>query len=284
MRHHIRNYVFLFFTFLLFNSSAKAASFPVGSQVEVAAEASLFSGTTVVGQVHAGERYLVADVQGDWVSLKKLDGAAVSGWLGAGNLKLVAEPVEQPFIWDDKKNDRDWILLGNYIPAGEAIERCATAGYVLPTKHDYWQFRKDLKDSPLYQHIREIEVKGVSSVTMERVVMIDLTSTGERLWYSLTCSSDDGGVCGGFVAMTDTLPLVCYRQKDTAPGPKIVSGKTVEITSAADLYYQSDIVGHVGAGEKYRVAAVQGSWVSLEKLDATPIKGWIKMSFLRLVE
>ncbi len=61
----------------------------VNSTVVTIATASLYSGTTVVGQVDANKTFIVTGIQGSWASLKNTDGSAVKGWISLSNLKLV---------------------------------------------------------------------------------------------------------------------------------------------------------------------------------------------------
>lgn len=63
----------------------------VGDLVEAKVDADLYSGSSVVGHVAKGDKFKVADIQGDWISLEKIDGTAVRGWVQSTNLKLSAQ-------------------------------------------------------------------------------------------------------------------------------------------------------------------------------------------------
>ena len=57
-------------------------------------------------------------------------------------------------------------------------------------------------------------------------------------------------------------------------------GDLVQAKVDADLYSGATVVGHVAHGDQFNVAAVQGDWISLKKLDGTAVRGWIKVSDL----
>lgn len=59
----------------------------VGMLVQAANDASLYSGNQIVGRVSRGDQFKVAAVQGNWISLKKLDDTAVRGWIASENLE-----------------------------------------------------------------------------------------------------------------------------------------------------------------------------------------------------
>jgi len=60
----------------------------VNSTVTTIAAANMFTGNTVVGHVDANQTFTVAAIQGNWISLKNMDGSAVPGWIQASDLIL----------------------------------------------------------------------------------------------------------------------------------------------------------------------------------------------------
>lgn len=58
----------------------------VNDAVEPSVDSDMFYGNQVVGRVLKGEKFKVANLQGDWVALKKLDGTAVPGWISLANV------------------------------------------------------------------------------------------------------------------------------------------------------------------------------------------------------
>lgn len=60
----------------------------VGSLVDAIANASLYSGSTVVGAVAKGDKFHITQIQDQWASLQKLDGTAVRGWIQLSDLEL----------------------------------------------------------------------------------------------------------------------------------------------------------------------------------------------------
>lgn len=66
----------------------KIKEFDVGSIVEAKADADLFSGTTKIGSVKQGEKFKVKAIQNSWVSLERLDGSSVKGWIKIDQLGL----------------------------------------------------------------------------------------------------------------------------------------------------------------------------------------------------
>lgn len=61
-------------------------------------------------------------------------------------------------------------------------------------------------------------------------------------------------------------------------------GGGVKAKVDADLYSGSTVVGHVARGDEFVVVALSGDWVSLKKIDDTPVKGWIQRSQLEGIE
>jgi hypothetical protein len=59
----------------------------VGDAVKASVAADLYSGSSVVGHVAAGDLFTVRDVQGDWIALTKPDGTSVNGWIQASKLE-----------------------------------------------------------------------------------------------------------------------------------------------------------------------------------------------------
>lgn len=61
----------------------------IGGNVDVTEDANTYYGNNVAGSIKKGERYAVAQKQGEWVRLKKADGALVAGWASTSVLAPV---------------------------------------------------------------------------------------------------------------------------------------------------------------------------------------------------
>lgn len=61
--------------------------FKPGDVIEAVSDADLYSGSDVVGHVAKGDKFHVVKVQGQWISLAKIDGTALKGWIAVDKVK-----------------------------------------------------------------------------------------------------------------------------------------------------------------------------------------------------
>jgi len=61
-------------------------------------------------------------------------------------------------------------------------------------------------------------------------------------------------------------------------------GAKVEVIEDAKLYVGNQVVGEVKQGDTFKLSKIQDGWGALENLDGTPVKGWIKLTLLKVSE
>jgi len=54
----------------------------------------------------------------------------------------------------------------------------------------------------------------------------------------------------------------------------------VRAVAAADLYVNNRVVGHVEAGQEFRINRIDHHWANLVNLDGTAVDGWLKLANL----
>jgi hypothetical protein len=93
-----------------------------------------------------------------------------------------------------------------------------------------------------------------------------------RAWVGLTMTRSLGSHSKAYVMET-------YYTIKWVPAVDAV----VQATEDGNLYIGNQVVGSVKQGDQFKVVEVRDTWVSLKKLDDTPVRGWLQLAKLAAV-